>query len=113
MNEWAFALAGVASGLGFGYGYGLQQSSKIFTALNARGMEELGRSIATITNLREQVSILKDYCGAAAEKPTGLRAVPVTNECTPDPRQDSGRCRFCGEELVDGHHKADPVPEIL
>lgn len=59
MNEWLFALGGAAAGLAFGYGYGLRESGRIFANLNARGMEELGKSITTITHLRELLGSVK------------------------------------------------------
>lgn len=59
MIEWLFALGGAAAGLAFGYGFGLQHSGRIFANLNARGMEELGKSITTISHLREVLSTLR------------------------------------------------------
>lgn len=59
MNEWMFALGGAAAGLTFGYAYGLRESGRIFANLNSRGMEELGKSITTITHLRELLSAMR------------------------------------------------------
>lgn len=59
MNEWLFALGGAAAGLTFGYAYGLRESGRIFANLNSRGMEELGKSITTITHLRELLGATK------------------------------------------------------